>query len=507
MGAGTMERLSGIDAAFLYMETPVQHMHGVGVTVFDPSTVPGGFDFEAAKTELVGRLLEIPGFRRRLVEFPLGLDHPVWVASRVDLDRHVVRAALPAPGDRRQFERFVGEYASRQLPRDRPMWECCFVEGLEGGHMAMLAKIHHCIIDGVSGANMMSRIYDLEPLPPPRRPEEQTADLGEPEAEPSFIDLAAASLRARVGDPLRMVSVATKTMISVAEAVASLGGQDHMTLPMAAPVTPYAHALTPRRTVAFSRTSLADIKHVKNAFETTVNDVVLAAVTQALRRDLDRRGALPGRALVASVPVSARRSGESAHSFNRVSAMFVGLPVHLADPLDQLRAVHADSDTAKKMMASLGKDLLGEWVELLPPLLFAQAMQLYSSMHLADRHAPVHNLVVSNVPGPPVPLYAGGARVLAVYPLGPILEGAALNVTVFSYEDAVDIGIVTCPDLVPEVHTLAEGIATAVGELRALADRVATSPASPRPAAVASTSTTPGRTRRPAARRSSRPTR
>ena len=147
--------------------------------------------------------------------------------------------------------------------------------------------------------------------------------------------------------------------------------------------------------------------------------------------------------------------------------MFVGLPVHLSDPVAQLREVSRESDAAKRMMESLGTDLLGDWVELLPPLLFAQAMQLYSALHLAERHAPVHNLVISNVPGPPVPFYAGGGRVTALYPLGPILEGAALNVTVFSYEDALDIGVVTCPDLAGDVGSVSEAIADAVTSLKA----------------------------------------
>jgi diacylglycerol O-acyltransferase len=478
-----MERLSGVDAAFLYMETPVQHMHGVGVTIFDPSDVPGGYDYEAARYEFGHRLLAQHGFRRRLVEFPLGVDHPVWVESRVDLDEHFVRASLPAPGNQEQFEKFVGEYSSVPLRRDRPLWEFCLLEGLEGGRIAMLSKIHHTIIDGVSGSQMMADMYDLAPVAIPFQ-ESWPEVLGEDEPEPSLLELAAASITGRVGDPLRAVSVMTRTLVSLAEAVVGLGATDHMTLPVAAPATPFSHSLTSRRAVAFARASLTDVKEIKNSFAVTVNDVVLAACTMALRRRLLAMDALPDRALVASVPVSARREGEHAASYNRVSAMFVALPVHLEDPLEVLRSVSRDAATAKKMMASLGKDLLGDWVELLPPLLFAQAMQLYSSLQLADHFAPVHNLVISNVPGPPFPFFAAGARVVAVYPLGPILEGAGLNVTVFSYEDALDIGVVTCPDLVPEVDTLAEAIVDAIVELRSLAEAPEGRGAAPRPRAV-----------------------
>jgi diacylglycerol O-acyltransferase / wax synthase len=466
-----MQRLSGIDAAFLYMETPAQHMHALGVTVVDPSTIPGGYDFEASRVELVRRIVTRAGFRRRLVEFPFGLDHPAWIDAYVDAKSHVVRAELPAPGTRQQFEAFVGEYAGRQLPRDRPMWEFCLLEGLEGGRLALLAKIHHCIIDGVSGSQMLQELYDLEPVAPSR--DLATEGFGEDEAVPSLFDLAAASLRERVGDPLRAVTTVTSTLVSAAEAVIDLTEREQVTLPLDAPLTPFSHSLTPRRAVSFARASLTDVKAIKNAFGATVNDVVLAACTMALRRRLEEAGSLPDRSLVASVPVSARKADEDSQSFNRVSAMFVGLPVHLADPVEQLREVIRETAVAKRMTASFGTNLLGDVVELLPPLLFAQAMQLYSALRMAERHAPVHNLVVSNVPGPPMPFYALGARVLHVYPLGPILEGAALNVTVFSYETSIDIGVVTCPDLTSGVEPVSSAIVDAVAELKRRADEQA----------------------------------
>ncbi|HEY2775147.1 MAG TPA: wax ester/triacylglycerol synthase family O-acyltransferase [Candidatus Binatia bacterium] len=459
-----MQRLSGVDAAFLYMETPAQHMHGVGVTVVDPSTIPGGYDFDAMRAEFVRRLVALPGFRRRLVQFPFGLDHPAWIDARVELASHIIRATLPEPGSQQQFEEFVGHYASEPLRRDRPLWQFCLLEGLEGGRMAILAKVHHCIVDGVSGAQMLREIYDLEPVAPPR--ELHPEGYGEDEATPSLFQLAAASIAARVGDPARAAAVVRETLVSAAEAIVSLSADANITLPMAAPATPFSHALTPRRAVSFARASLADVKLLRTAFGATVNDVVLAACTIALRRRLDEAGVLPDRPLVASVPVSARRAGEEASSFNRVSAMFIGLPVHIEDSLGVVREIAASTAAAKKIMASMGANLLGEWVELLPPLLFAQAMQLYSALKMAERHAPVHNLVISNVPGPPFPFFAGGARVLAVYPLGPILEGAALNVTVFSYQDAIDIGVVTCPSLAQEVGSISTAFVEAIDELK-----------------------------------------
>ncbi|HYC00167.1 MAG TPA: wax ester/triacylglycerol synthase family O-acyltransferase [Candidatus Limnocylindrales bacterium] len=463
-----MERLTGIDASFFYMETPAQHMHAVAVTILDPSETKGTSDLEAMRAELARRLVAMPAFRRRLAHFPLGLDHPAWIEAPVDVDRHVFRAALPSPGRRRQLEQFVGDFASVPLARDLPLWECCLLEGLEGGRLAMLVKVHHAIIDGVSGAQMLAQLCDFEPVVPVEKAIVQDCTNAEP--EPSLIDLALTSLRARLVDPVRMGTAMLRTIRWGLQAVTSSKDDESVTLPLAAPSTPFSHALTPRRSAGFARASLEDVKKIKNAFGTTINDAVLAACTRALRRQLERRGCLPDRALVASVPVSARRPGEHAASYNRVSAIFVGLPVHIADPVEQLRCVHADASAAKRMMGSLGKDMLGQWMELAPPLLFAQAMRLYSAFRLADLHAPVHNVVISNVPGPPVPLYVAGARVEALYPLGPILEGAALNITVFSYRDALDIGVVTCPDLVDDVGAIGDDIAAAVAELAALAD-------------------------------------
>ncbi|HYC53892.1 MAG TPA: wax ester/triacylglycerol synthase family O-acyltransferase [Candidatus Binatia bacterium] len=463
-----MERLSGIDAAFFYMETPVQHMHALGVMLLDPSDLPCTFDIEAARAEIARRLLAIPVFRKRLAHFPLGLDHPAWIEAKVDADRHVYRAALPSPGTREQLERFIGEFAGVPLSRDLPLWECCLLEGLEGGRLAMLVKVHHSIVDGVSGAQMLAKLCDFEPVVPVERAVVQDCTNAEP--EPSLLDLALGSARARAADPIRMGTALLRTMRWGLQAITAADDEENATMPLAAPVTPFSRALTPRRSVAFARASLADVKKIKNAFGITVNDAVLGACTLALRRQLERRGALPDRALVASVPVSARKADENAGSHNRVSAMFVGLPVHLADPVEQLRVVHEDASAAKRMMGSLGKEMLAQWTELAPPLLFAQAMRLYSALQLADLHAPVHNLVVSNVPGAPVPLYVAGARVESVYPLGPILEGAALNVTVFSYRDNLDIGVVTCPDLVDDVASIGDDIAAAIEELAAIAD-------------------------------------
>jgi WS/DGAT/MGAT family acyltransferase len=222
--------------------------------------------------------------------------------------------------------------------------------------------------------------------------------------------------------------------------------------------------------VAFGRTSLEDMRLIKRTFGTTVNDVVLAATAGSLRRWLDAHGGVPDRPLVASVPISVRAEGQAGSLGNKVSAMLAALPVQLADPVERLRAVAESTKGAKEIHGALGADMLGDWAEFAAPALFARAARLYSGMKLADRHPPIHNLVVSNIPGPPIPLYCAGARVVAIYPMGPILEGAGLNVTIISFMGSVDFSAIACRELVPDVASIASGFIDAVAELKKAAE-------------------------------------
>jgi WS/DGAT/MGAT family acyltransferase len=238
-----------------------------------------------------------------------------------------------------------------------------------------------------------------------------------------------------------------------------------------APRTRFTAAITPHRAIAFGQAQLDDMRFIKDTFGVKVNDVVLAAVTRTLRYWLDDHDDLPDGPLVCSVPVSVHGEGDDDGGTNQVSAMFVRLPVHLEDPVQQLMAVHDDTQSSKVMANAIGADLLRDLTQFAPPAVFNQAVRLYSSSKLADRHRPIHNLVVSNVPGPPVPLYCAGARVVAVYPFGPVLEGAGINITVLSNMGNVDFGIISCRELVPDLWDIAEGFGAAVLELRAAAEQ------------------------------------
>lgn len=462
-----------MDATFVYMETPDMHAHVVGTLLLDPSTVKGGYSFEGVKDLLRDRIHLVPPFRRRLIEVPFKLAHPVWIEDPdFDLDRHVHRVGVPPPGTAQDLADFVGEFASEPLDRNRPLWTMTVVEGLEDGMIALVSKIHHAAIDGVSGADLMVHLFDLSPeVEPVERPEQRLVDR-----VPSDAELVLGALGTIATQPLGFVKMADRARKGILGAVRTQRnrpeGSRPVTLPFTAPKVPFNGAITPHRAVAFGRASLEDMKVIKRAFGTTVNDVVLAACTMSLRHWLIAHDALPDKPLVASCPVSVHDEQKDAPGTNKVSSMFVSLPVTTADPVEQLRLIHEDTKGAKELNKAMGADLLTGLAEFAPPRLLNRASQLYSRMNLADRHRPVHNLIISNVPGPPVPLYSAGARVEATYPMGPILEGSGLNLTVLSNMGNVDFGAMACKEMVPDLWDIAAGFADAVTELRKRADEL-----------------------------------
>ena len=474
-----MRRLAGMDASFVYMETPSAHMHVVGTLVLDPSSAPKGYSFERVKHMIESRLHLLEPFRRKLVMVPFGIDHPVWIEDPdFDIDRHLRRGALPSPGSMRELAAYVGDVAGRALDRNYPLWELHVVEGLENGNVALVTKMHHSAMDGVSGADLMVHLFDLEPDTPDPEP---PAEEWKPDAVPSDAALVVDALASRLRSPLRMTRVFAKTARAAVDiarnAVPALnpnasGSGVRPALPFTAPRTRFSGAITPHRSVAFGKADLEDLRFVKSTFGTTVNDVVLAACTQTLRHYLAAHDDLPDQPLVCSVPVSVHAEGNK-DTTNQVSTMFVRLPVQLSDPVEQLRTIRAETVEAKEMQNAIGADMLQDWAEFLPGTLFNRAMRLYSSRNLADRHRPIHNLVISNIPGPPIPLYSAGARVLGVYPFGPLLEGAGMNITVLSNMGNMDFGIIACTESVPDIWDIADGFGEAVTALKVAAEKEA----------------------------------
>ncbi|MEZ5144051.1 MAG: wax ester/triacylglycerol synthase family O-acyltransferase [Acidimicrobiales bacterium] len=466
-----MQRLSGMDASFLYMETPTHHMHVCGVLILDPATMADGYSFDRIKDLIRSRLHLMPMLRRRAVPVPLAIDHPVWVEDPgFSLDTHILRVAVPPPGTRRDLADVVGAIASRPLDRSRPLWEMTVVEGLDDGCVALVTKMHHATIDGVTGADLMAHLLDLEPdAPGPPPPDEPWV----PDELPSDLVLTRDALVSRVRDPLRTARSVVNvggSLVEMGRGMAGIGGERlRPALPFTGPRTRLNAPISANRVVAFGQAALDDLKVVKNTFGTTVNDVVLAASGMALRRWLLDHDDLPDRPLIAAVPVSVHGDTGSGGT-NQVSNMFVRLPVDIDDPVDQLEVIHAETRDAKAVHNAMGVDLIQDMAQMTPPGIYNLALRIYANPTVSGTLPPVQNVVISNVPGPPIPLYIAGAQVRGLYPFGPLIEGSGINITVLSNMGNMDFGVIACGDTVPEVWQIADGFGEAVAELRKAAD-------------------------------------
>ena len=369
-----MEQLTGLDATFLYLETPSLHMHVSMAAVFDPSTVPGGYSLDKLRDLISSRLVLAPIFRRRLVEVPFRLSHPYWVDDpSFDLDYHVRRATLPAPGGMAELAEFVGDVCSRQLDRTKTLWEMHIVEGLQGGNVAMVTKIHHSTIDGVSGAELLSQLFDLTPGPAEGsaagKPAAGPAEAPPGDRLPSDVRLVAHALGTRVTKPVGLTRLAWKT----GRAVLDVRRVRQFALVGARHAAPHhaTHVPQHRHHPASPGGVLVDLPRRREAREaaldTTVNDVVLALASGALRQYLLERGELPDDPLVGTVPVSVTPSVANRRGSNKVSAMFVALPCQIEDPVKRLLTIRDGTKGAKEEHHALGADVLLEIGPSTPP--------------------------------------------------------------------------------------------------------------------------------------------
>jgi WS/DGAT/MGAT family acyltransferase len=459
-----MQRLSGLDASFLYLETPSQPLHVCSILEVDTRTVPGGYSFERLRDELAVRVKSIPEFRQKLADNRLNLDHPAWVEDdSFDIDRHLHRIALPAPGGRAELSDVCGRIASDPLDRSWPLWEMWVIEKFAGtdaqaaGRMVVMTKVHHASVDGVTGADVLSRLCGTQPdMPPPE------AVDGPGDASP--MQLAVDGLARFATRPLRLATAVPATVSTVVDFVRRARSGRTMAAPFQAPRTPFNHAITRRRIVAYAELDLDDIKKVKNRFNVTINDVVMALCAGVLRRFLLDRGQLPEISLVATVPVSVHDKSDRPGR-NQLSALFTRLQTQIANPAERLRAIAHATAVAKEHSAAIGATLLLDWAQFATRTLLASVVRLYASTGLTRR--PIHNVVISNVPGPQIPLYFLGCEVNAMYPLGPVFHGTGLNITVMSLTGRLDVGITSCWELLPDVWELADEFEVALQELLA----------------------------------------
>jgi WS/DGAT/MGAT family acyltransferase len=473
--------LSGLDAFFLYAETESMHLHVALTAILDPRDAPHDLTVERLRHLVAERLHLVPPFTRRLEDTRFGLDHPVWVpAGPLDLTHHVRHITVPQPGGPEDLGRVCGTIAGLPLDRDRPLWEMWLVDGLHDGNLALVTKIHHACIDGVSGAELITAFFDLDgeatvPIVPlasteaaPSSPDHAGPPPAGETGAPGEAEALAAAVRARTESLRHLLPLVRRTAAGIGEVRrrradhAEAGGT-----PLTAPRLSFNRRLTPERNCAFAHIPLDEVQAVRRNTRSTVNDVVLATCAGALRRHLERRGELPEGPLVVSCPVSTRTDEERGQQNNKVSVLMTCLHTQIADPLERLHAIRRSTTAGKAEHQLLGSSVLGEWAEAADPTLLRWAARLYLRSGLVDHHPPVHNLTVSNVPGPSIPVFLGGARLVRAYPMGPVVEGAGLNITVMSYLDSIDIGFLVCDDAMPDVWDLADAVAPAFAELRA----------------------------------------
>ncbi|CAN5741605.1 wax ester/triacylglycerol synthase family O-acyltransferase [soil metagenome] len=496
-----MKQLSGIDVSFLNMETANVFGHVSSLNIFDPAGAAGGPGVEAMKQLILERIDLLVPFRRRLVEVPLGLDLPYWIEDPdFDIDFHVRHHAVPSPGTPEQLADVVSRIHARALDRSKPLWEMYVIEGVDGGRaVAHLTKVHHSTIDGAAGAMMLAAILDIDPG---RRTTGVTAEWT-PDAVPSDRQLLERTLVEYVRRPEKMLRLSLRTMRELANGTRNGGLRamaDVLAQPMpgrlgdlmrrrlrgdqsddvdrppalpptAAPRTPWNASIGRHRRFAYTTTRLDDAKAIRRAVGCTFNDVVMALCSGALRRYLLHHDCLPDEPLVAMVPVSVRSGTEADVFQNRVSALLADLATNEPDPARRLARVQASMDRAKTDFHAIPADALQDFTQFAPPAVAARAMRMYSRLKIADRAAPPFNLIISNVPGPSVPLFASGAELLHFYPVSAIADGQGLNITVQSYNGNLDFGFVCDRDLVPDVWLMTELLHESMAELLTLVPR------------------------------------
>ncbi len=469
-----MEQLNGVDTTFLNIETTTQQGHVGGVAVIDPSTAPDGWSFETVRRVVAERIHLLPPYRRRLLTVPLGLDHPYWVEDdRFDLDFPLRHIAVPSPGGPEALATLVARIHERPLDRTRPLWEMYIIEGLAGDRVASYTKLHHAAIDGISGAEILTILLDTSPdgrdVPPPG-----PRELDEVPGPLSLLGrtarntLRSPAKAARMGYELLRSIPALRPLQTLPALVGiGTGRSEVLSRPsLIAPHTVFNEPLSAHRRWAYGDIDFARVKAVKDAFGTTVNDVVLTITSGAVRRWLVDRAALPERSLQAMVPISIRTAGQEGDIGNRVSAMISPIGTHLDDPVERLAFVHETMAIAKETHNAVPATILSDVAQFAPPAVAARAARVVFDNGLAGRFTPF-NLVISNIPGPQVPLYLAGARLEGHYPLSTIVDGSALNITLNSYLGRLCFGIITDRELVDDVWVLLDGIDKELAELEA----------------------------------------
>jgi len=467
-----MEQLSGLDATFINLETPSAPTHVGGVAIYDQSTAPGGqVTFKGILANIESRLHLARCFRQKLVRVPFGFDHPYWIEDAdFDLEFHIRHIALPKPGDWRQLCIQVARLHARPLDLNRPLWEMYVIEGLDGvedlpaGSFAIMTKIHHAAIDGVSGTEMVSAIHDLTPDGVASKPETPWVA----ESEPTVLELALRSTVNNVRQPFRFARIlseaappAIRAFLQQREDAASHDPVSEI------PRTRFNGRVSPHRVFEATSFSLSDVKQIRKRVEgATVNDVILTVVGGSLRRYLDHHGELPLGTLNAFAPISTRTAAEKGTAGNQVAGMFVRLHTDEPDPVTRLEKVYRTTVSSKEMSKAVGARSMTDVTQTMPGALAGISGRLVARTGLMSRMKPIANCVVTNIPGPQIPLYFTGAKMVGNFGLGLPMEGIGLFHCVLSYNGAISVAVTACRAQMPDPEFYAECMEASFRELR-----------------------------------------
>jgi diacylglycerol O-acyltransferase len=465
-----MEQLSGLDATFINLETPSAPTHVGGIAIYDQSTAPEGrVTFKGILANIESRLHLARCFRQKIVRVPFGFDHPYWIEdANFDLEFHVRHIALPKPGDWRQLCIQAARIHARPLDLDKPLWEMYVIEGLDqveglpAGSFAILSKIHHAAIDGVSGVEMTAAIHDLSP-------EEAAPEADRPwvaESEPSLLELALRSTVNNIRQPFRFAQILSETAPPAIRALLQQR-DDSDERQAGVPRTRFNRRVSPHRVFEAKSFALADVKQIRKRVEgATVNDVILSVCGGALRKYLEHHHELPIESLSAFAPISTRTPDQVGQAGNQVAGMFVELHTDEPDPVRRLQKVYRTTVNSKEMTKAVGARSMTDVTQTMPGALAGIAGRLVTRTGLMSRMRPVANCVITNVPGPQIPLYFTGAKMVANFGLGLPMEGLGLFHIVLSYNGAITVSITGCRDQMPDPDFYAECLDASFKELR-----------------------------------------
>ncbi len=467
-----MEQLTAQDASFLYAETPSSPMHIGGMMIYDPSTVAGGKQgFKDILGFIEERLHLAKTFRQKMVQVPFNLDHPYWIEDKdFDLEFHIRHIRLPEPGDWRQLCIQAARLHARPLDLTKPLWEFTVIEGLDSvpglpeGSYAIVSKIHHACIDGVSGADITEVIHSLEPdpgaPPPPGAP-------WQGEAVPNPLELITRAQISNLSQPLKFAEALSRAMPALSRLQTGLWTQEFK-MNAEIPRTRFNHKITSHRVVEGRNFDLTEVRAMKSAIEgATVNDVIVAICGGALRKYLASKDELPEQSMVAMAPISVRPDGDRKALGNQVAAMTIKIGTDIEDPIARIQAVHENAAAQKAMTNAVGAKLMTDFQEFVPSTTAAMAARLYTELGLSESVTMPFNCVISNVPGPQFPLYSAGAKLVTQFGLGPLYDGMGIFFPVFSYNGHITLTVNACREMMPDPEFFGECLQQSYDDIKA----------------------------------------